>query len=90
MFLHCLSRQLGVKTTGSLNKIVCDIFNRAVLRKLASVSSNSRWWIKGDGTDVTKGLWESVSGKWDGDIDLKGAMRCWKPYDVINKLRNYA
>lgn len=42
----------------------------AVLRKLASVSPNSRWWIKGDGTDVTKGLWESVSGKWDGDVDL--------------------
>ena len=39
----------------------------AMLNKL---NVNSRWWIKGDGTDVLKGLWESVSGEWAGDVDL--------------------
>ena len=39
----------------------------AMLNKL---NVNSRWWIKGDGTDVSKGLWESVSGEWAGDVDL--------------------
>ena len=34
------------------------------------MNPNARWWIKGDGTDVVKGLWESVSGEWSGDIDL--------------------
>ena len=33
-----------------------------MLKKLANVNPNSRWWIKGDDTDVIKGLWESVSG----------------------------
>ena len=41
-----------------------------MLKKLATVNPNARWWIKGDGTDVVKGLWESVSGEWSGDIDL--------------------
>ena len=41
----------------------------AVLQKLASVNPVARWWIKGDGTDVVKGLWQSVSGHW-GDVDL--------------------
>ena len=26
--------------------------------------------MEGDGTDVVKGLWESVSGEWSGDVDL--------------------
>jgi len=38
-----------------------------MLRKL---DRNCRWWIKGDGTDVVKGLWESVNGEWAGDVDL--------------------
>ena len=42
----------------------------AVLEKLVSVNPTARWWIKGDGTDVVKGLWESVSGDWGGDVDL--------------------
>ena len=41
-----------------------------VLKKLSEVNPNARWWIKGDGTDVVKGLWESVSGQWSGDVDL--------------------
>ena len=35
-----------------------------------TVHPSTRWWIKGDGTDVVKGLWESVSGKWAGDVDV--------------------
>ena len=41
-----------------------------MLKKLADVNPNSQWWKKGDGTDAIKGLWESVSGVWSGDIDL--------------------
>ena len=41
-----------------------------MLKKLAAVNPNARWYIKGDGTDVVKGLWESVSGEWSGDMDL--------------------
>ena len=41
-----------------------------MLKKLAALNPSARWWIKGDGTDVVKGLWESVSGEWSGDIDL--------------------
>ena len=33
----------------------------AILKKLATLNVNSRWWIKGDGMDVLKGVWESVS-----------------------------
>ena len=39
----------------------------AMLKRL---NVHSQWWIKGDGTDVLKGLWESVSGEWAGDVDL--------------------
>ena len=28
------------------------------------------WWVKGDGTDVTAGLGESVKHIWSGDVDL--------------------
>ena len=24
----------------------------------------------GDGTDVVKGLWQSMSGEWEGDVDI--------------------
>lgn len=41
-----------------------------MLKKLTDINPNSQWWIKGDGTDVIKGLWESVSGVWSGNIDL--------------------
>ena len=37
---------------------------------VADVNPISQWWKKGDGTDAIKGLWESVSGVWSGDIDL--------------------
>ena len=42
----------------------------AVLKKLVSINPTARWWIKGDGTDVVKGLWQSVSGEWASDVDL--------------------
>jgi len=28
------------------------------------------WWLKADGSDVIKGLKESVRMKWSGDVDL--------------------
>jgi len=43
----------------------------AVLEELASVNPATRWWIKEDGTDLVKGLWQSVSGEWGGDVDGK-------------------
>jgi len=41
-----------------------------VLAKLNAVNPTAKWWVKGDGTDVVKGLWQSVSGEWGGDVDL--------------------
>ena len=41
-----------------------------VIERAASSSPNCHWWIKGDGVDVTKGLWESTRGEWAGDVDL--------------------
>ena len=35
------------------------------------------WWIKGDGCDVVKDVWESIKGEWSGDIDLNdGQLEC--------------
>lgn len=31
---------------------------------------DTRWWIKADGCDVVKGLFESTKGVWSGDVDL--------------------
>ena len=42
----------------------------AVLDEAASVHPNSWWWIKADGYDLVKGLTESVSGEWSGDVNL--------------------
>jgi hypothetical protein len=42
----------------------------SVLDEAASVHPNSWWWIKADGCDLMKGLTESVSGEWSGDINL--------------------
>lgn len=46
----------------------------AVIEKVASLNPDSWWWIKGDGVDVVKGLWESVKGEWAGDVDLNDGM----------------
>ena len=32
----------------------------AVLERLVAINPTVQWWIKGDGTDVVKGLWQSV------------------------------
>ena len=43
----------------------------AVIQKAYSLSTNDTWWwIKGDGCDVIKGIWESTKGEWSGDVDL--------------------
>ena len=41
-----------------------------VLNALAAASPGGWFWIKGDGTDVVKGLWESTRGQWGGDVNL--------------------
>ena len=45
-----------------------------VLENLAAVNPDAWWWIKADGTDLVKGLWESVNGKWEGDVDLNDGL----------------
>ena len=35
-----------------------------------TVHGGTWWWIKGDGCDVVKGVWESTKGEWSGDVDL--------------------
>ena len=53
-----------------------------MLEELATMNPNARWWIKGDGTDVVKGLWQSVTGEWSGDVDLDdgGLQELYKEY----------
>ncbi len=34
------------------------------------MSTQTLWWIKGDGCDLVSGLKESVSHEWSGDVDL--------------------
>ena len=42
-----------------------------VIQKACSTcTSDTWWWIKADGCDVVKGLWESTKGEWSGDVDL--------------------
>lgn len=41
-----------------------------VLQEAKASDPHARWWIKGDGVDVVKGLWESTRGQWSGDVDL--------------------
>lgn len=36
----------------------------------AHKSSDARWWLKADSCDLTAGLFESVRGKWSGDVDI--------------------
>lgn len=42
----------------------------SVLDEAASAHPNSWWWIKADGCDLMKGLTESVSGEWSGDVNI--------------------
>ena len=39
----------------------------AALDELVSLNPNAQWWIKGSGTDIVKGLCQSVSGQWSGN-----------------------
>ena len=39
-----------------------------VIEKVATLNPDSWWWMKGDGVDAAKGLWES--GERAGDVDL--------------------
>lgn len=47
----------------------------SVLDEAARVHPNSWWWIKADGCDIVRGLGESISGEWSGDVNLdEGAL----------------
>jgi len=55
------------------------------------VNPGAHWWIKGDGTDIVKGLWESVSGQWAGDVDLNDGKvkQLYKEFqDRISRAKN--
>lgn len=41
-----------------------------ILDKVKEANPDAAWWIKGDGVDVVKGLFESKRGDWSGDVDL--------------------
>ena len=41
-----------------------------MLDAAARRSPNARWWMKGDGCDLTEGLKESTHLRWSGDVDL--------------------
>ena len=44
---------------------------------LEKLNPGVHWWIKGDETDVLKGLWHSASGEWAGVVDLNdGKLQC--------------
>lgn len=47
---------------------------------LKQANPEGRFWIKIDGTDVKTALMESVTGKWNGDVDLGDG--------VLQELRN--
>ena len=44
------------------------------------------WWIKGDGVDVVKGLFESTKGIWSGDVDLSDRALQQKIREICDRL----
>ncbi|XP_072045460.1 uncharacterized protein [Amphiura filiformis] len=40
------------------------------LKKLKNANPDGKFWLKADGTDIKRGLQESMTGKWNGDVDL--------------------
>ena len=73
MCLSACVHVCGLEGTCTCNDVLlfCQIhLKTAVIEKLATLNPDSWWWIKGDGVDVVKGLWESVKGEWAGDVDL--------------------
>jgi len=50
--------------------IIFIVIQTRVLEKLAKMNPGLHWWLKGDGTDIVKGLWQSIAGEWSGDVDL--------------------
>jgi hypothetical protein len=49
---------------------------------------NATWWLKGDGVDVVKGLFESTSGVWSGDVDLNNG-EPGRQYREMNERLNF-
>ena len=46
------------------------IYQQKTLDEAHCILPNARWWIKGDGVDLTCSVQESVTGEWNGDVDL--------------------
>ena len=47
-----------------------NCLQETVLDEVSAAHLYSYFWIKADGCDIVKGLNESVSGNWNGDVDL--------------------
>ena len=52
-----------------LNCIIFIVLQTSVLEKLTNMNPDVHWWLKGDGIDIVKGLWQSAAGEWSGDVD---------------------
>ena len=57
-----------------------------MLEKLCRMYPDVHWWLKGDGTDVVKGLWQSMSGEWAGDVDLNDGKLQWQYTDYKSRM----
>ena len=45
-----------------------------------------KWWIKADGCDLVKGLFESTKGEWSGDVDLNSGQVQKLYRDLVSRL----
>lgn len=45
-----------------------------MLKMAHNRNPTGRWWIKGDGCDILKGLRESIEKDWSGDIDMNDGL----------------
>ena len=48
----------------------CHLQSEVLRAASTSNSTDTWWWIKGDGCDVVKGICESTRWEWSGDVDL--------------------
>ena len=53
---------------------------------MKEANPEASWWIKGDGVDVVKGLFESTKGLWSGDVDLDDAALKQKFREMCERL----
>ena len=70
MVFTYLSRVKFISVFDLLYYEVFSLLQSAILQSAAEFNPKAWWWIKGDGVDAVKGLWESTKGQWSGDADL--------------------